>query len=542
MLVIFPSGTFICFSKACGYNFWGVHGHDAIWHLAIAAVSFKQFPFVSPTYAGESLYGYNYLIDLPIFLLSKIGIDPLISYFKLFPVVWFIAFTVFLIILARKINDKPLFTLLFLFFNYFAGSFSFLLTLFHYGTIKGSSTLLPLPAMHMMSNLPYAFSLLFVIGLLIIMQRRKLTLSTAILAGVFIFLIFGFKFYGGVISLFLFGMYLLLLIERKTLKKIILYFMITGGFVIGAIFVFYNPFVSLKTGSVFGIAPFALIHPITEQPNQFYLREMTDARYFLLTKGIGPRLIAIESLNLIIFLFFYLGTRFFGIFKILYLGFKRKFVRFDVVVSLTVLFATLLTVLLVQKAEWWNTIQFFFYAIFLMTVYLTRLVYDMMSQKKIYSIVLAVIIIITSVPAAIDLVSLFWAVPGATYLSKGELKALNFLKKQPDGVVFTPLYNKQLKIIDSPNTLATYEDTAYVSAFSGKQVYLADVLQLRLTGVPYEKRLEKVKNLDCSIIKDIDYLYEIRHIPNEGKLISCDPSKFKQIYDSKEVFIYSITK
>jgi len=48
MFIIFPSGTYLCFEKECGYYFWGVHGRDAIWHLAIEAVSFNKIPFISP--------------------------------------------------------------------------------------------------------------------------------------------------------------------------------------------------------------------------------------------------------------------------------------------------------------------------------------------------------------------------------------------------------------------------------------------------------------------------------------------------------------
>src|SRR3989338_7084174 len=98
MLVIFPSGSYYCFKGECGYYFWGVHGRDGIWHLAIAETSFNTIPFISPTYAGEKLYGYNWLIDFIMFLLAKIGIPPLISYFKLIPVVWFVVFTILLII------------------------------------------------------------------------------------------------------------------------------------------------------------------------------------------------------------------------------------------------------------------------------------------------------------------------------------------------------------------------------------------------------------------------------------------------------------
>lgn len=203
MLVIFPSGTFFCFTEACGINFWGVHGHDAIWHLAIANVSFNKFPFAAPTFAGENLYGYNYLLDLFIFILSKLGIPAIFSYFKLLPAVWFIVFTLLLINLGRKIKDSPLFICIFLLLGYFAGSFSYLLTLMQHGTVNGSSTLLPQPVMHSMSNLPYAFSLLPFTWLLILLKEKGLDLKKSFLIGLSIFLIMGLKFYGGAVTIFL---------------------------------------------------------------------------------------------------------------------------------------------------------------------------------------------------------------------------------------------------------------------------------------------------------------------------------------------------
>jgi hypothetical protein len=123
MLVSLPSGSSYCFNDSCGLFFWGAHGHDAIWHLAVENVSFSRFPFIFPTFQGGLLQGYNYLIDLVIFLLSKVGISPIFSYFKLLPIIWFLLFTFFGIKLGRKLNDTPLFIGILLFFFYFAGSF-----------------------------------------------------------------------------------------------------------------------------------------------------------------------------------------------------------------------------------------------------------------------------------------------------------------------------------------------------------------------------------------------------------------------------------
>lgn len=544
MLVIFPSGTFFCFKEACGINFWGVHGHDAIWHLAIANVSFSKFPFIAPTFAGENLYGYNYLLDFFIFLLTKIGIPAIFTYFKLLPVVWYVLFTALLINLGRKIKDSPLFVSLFLLLSYLAGSFSYLITLIQHGTMNGSSTLLPQPIMHMMSNLPYAFSLIPFLIILILMKEKNLNLKKVIIMGICIFLVMGMKFYGGVIGIFLVLIYLCLTLAFKKFKNLLGYSAVIGIFIISSIVLFYDPVRSFKTGSVFGWAPFALVHTITEEPNQFYLRDLTDARYFILAQGrIGPKFIWIEFVNLVLFLFFYLGTRILAFF---YLGvqlIRRKLDKFDAAVFISIIFTILLTVTLVQKAEWWNTVQFFFYAIFLSTIYLTKLIYGLMQTKKPILLGLSFLLILLSIPTSLDLIRLFAVTPGAAYVSVDEIKALDFLKNQPYGIILTPLYNKNRKDYQKSNQLNAYEDTAYVAAFSGKQEFFANILQLRLTGVDYQNRWEKLKKMDCSVLKEVDYIYEIRKLPdNEKIIIKCRPKNIKKIFENKSVNLYSVIK
>lgn len=541
MLLVFPSGTFYCFTNACGINFWGVHGHDALWHLAITNVSFQKFPFIAPTYAGQSLYGYNYLFDFFTYLVSRVGLSPIFIYFKLFPVIWFAIFTVLLTILARKIKDSPLFVGIFLFFNYFAGSFYYLIKLYREGSINDSSTQLPQPVMLMMSNPPYAFSLLFLLLILILIKSKKITIHTLLLMGLNVFTIMGLKFYGGAISIFLVVTYLTLTYVFKDFKRYLVGILLLGFFTALSVLFFYNPAQSLQSGSIFGFAPFALVHTITEMPNQFYLEDMTNARYYLMEHGIGPRLIGIEVLNLLIFLFFYLGTRFFGLLYIVFLFLKRKLDIFDFSLILTICFSIVLSATLVQKAEWWNTIQFFYYTIFLSTIYLARLTYSMITGKKLFFKLVAILILALSIPTSYDMLKFYLATPGATYLPKEELDALEFLKKQPDGVVLTSLYKNEWKSLANPKPLYAYEDTAYVAAFSHKQEYFANELQLRLTGVTYEKRLEKLRQMDCSVLKEVDYVYEIRQLRDEDKIImKCNPSNIKIIYRNKKIVIYAI--
>ena len=543
MLVIFPSGRYYCFQKECGYYFWGVHGRDAIWHLAIANVSFNKFPFIAPTFAGDYLFGYNYLLDLFIFLLAKLGIPSIFSYFRLIPLLWFGTFTILLIIFSRKLKDSPLFVGLFLFFSYFAGSFSYLLKLYHSKTIQDSSTLLPQPILHTMSNLQYALSLLFLLLILIFLKDKEIDLKKIIACGVSIFFMLGLKFYGGLIGIFLLCLYLFFYILKKSVKNFLIYSFVFGIFVFLAIFLFYNPFVSFKTGSTFGFAPFALVHTITESPDQFYLQSMTDARYYLQQFGLGPRFIAIETINLIIFLFFYLGTRFFGLMYIGFLLLKRKLDKFDSLIISTIFFSILLTVTLVQKGVWWNTIQFLFYAIFLSTIYLTRLTYDFLKKKQKILLLIGFIIIILSIPTSYDLFWHFLTKSKPAYLPKEEIEALTFLNKQPDGVVLSPLRKKDLISNQKNIPLNYYKDSSYVAAFSGKQLYFAEEQTLSVTSVSFEKRLERIKKMDCSILNEVNYIYEIKDFPASEKIIRiCKPKKAKKIFKNKLINIYSITK
>ncbi|MCL4384704.1 MAG: hypothetical protein M1326_00110 [Cyanobacteria bacterium] len=544
MVMIIPSGSYYCFNNTCGINFWGVQGHDGIWHMAIANVSFNRLPFISPIFSGKNLYGYNYLLDFFIFLLTKVGIQAIFSYFKLFPIVWFILFTFLLIALARKLEDSPLFIGIFIFLNYFAGSFYFLIKLYHYGSINDSSTQLPQPVIITMSNPPYAFSLILLLLILVLLKSKKIKYKNILISGICLFLMMGMKFYGGVISFFLVLVFLLL--SHNSVSKIadkIKYLLIIILLTLLGLFIFYNPMQSFKTGSVFIFAPFSLMHAITESPDMFYLKNLTDMRYYLASHGFGPRLLAVELINLFIFLFFYLGTRFFAFFYIIILLLKKKLDSYDYSIVLTIIFSIILTATFIQKGEWWNTIQFFYFAIFLTTIYLSRFVYDLIKNKKYTFKIIAFIIIILSIPTSIDLIKFFKFIPGETYLPKEEIEALNFLKNQPDGVVYAPLYDQKWKSFTKQNPLYAYDDTAYIAAFSGKQEYLADDQMLRNTGFCLVKRLDKVRRLDCSILGEVNYIYEIRDFPDSDKIaIKCKSPKIKTIFTNGKIIIYSVKK
>lgn len=135
-------------------------------------------------------------------------------------------------------------------------------------------------------------------------------------------------------------------------------------------------------------------------------------------------------------------------------------------------------------------------------------------------------------------------------ISNEELEALRFLKDQPDGVVLTMPFDVRAAInaIDNPpRPLYLYESTAYVSAFSGKQVYLEDEVNLEITGYDWRGRREEVEEIlrykDIKILsnylseKDIDYVYITK--PNEY-LTDFDKMGMEKIFENDEVSLYLI--
>lgn len=542
MLIIFPSGSNYCFEKSCGIFFWGVHGHDGIWHLAISNFSFNSLPFKAPTYFGAQMSGYNYLFDLIIRGLSLIGIPAIITYFKIFPVVWFLIFTSLLIVLARKIKDSPIFVFLYLFFTFFVGSFSYFFTLLHNKNIWGSASLLATLTVHTMSNLMFAFSLPILLGVLIIIKNKKPDIKTVLIISILNFFNLGIKFYGGAITSFVIIIYLLSYVNKKTFLSSIKYLFVLGLTSILSIIIFYDPFSSVKSGSVFSFSPLSLIHTITEEPSLFYSRQLTNARYFLIQNGIGPKLILIEAFNIAVFLFFYLGVRFFGFIYIFWQILRKKFDRFNLNILLTSIFAFTLTAVLVQKGEWWNVIQFFFYSIFLSNIFLAQLSERLFMSRSILLKFCVFLIILFGIPTTVDVIKQYAIFPGSSYISKQELDALSFLKYQPKGVVLTPIYDPSLKLNKGLNDLFRAEDSAYVSAFTGKQSYFANPHPLRLMGIDVNPRSSLIKSGDCKIMSEIDYIYELHTDSKIKQFISCKNVIVKNIFANDLVSIFKVSQ
>ena len=535
MIIIMPSGSYYCRDGACGIYFWGAHNHDAIWHLAVASFSFSSFPFQMPIFSGAELSGYNMLLDIVLYIFSLFGIPPIISYFKLLPLVWFILFAGVAVVFARKIKDSALFVGAFLFFLFFGGSFAYFLTLFHNGTIWGSGDLLAIQGAHMTINLQFSFSIPILFGILFLLSKKLNSTTDSIVLGVLVALNFGLKFYGGVLSLFFAVIYLAQwYFRKKNIYQVLIQSIIVVLPATFSILFFYNPFSALSSGSVFILSPFAIVHSIIEDPSLFYLKDQVLARYSLQSVGWSPRLFLIEFTTMFLFILLNLGTRFVGLIYFILQLVRKKISRLEWYIIGGIIFSTVLAVAFIQKGVWWNTVQFFYYAIVLSNIFAAKAVYEILKRKNLFLTIVGITILIFTLPTSIDLLRIFTS-RHALYIEKGELQALSFLKDQEQGIVFHS-FDKNL---NSNYSFYSYEDTSYIPAFTGKQSYLANFVQLKLTGIDYENRLNRINKLDCSIFNEVDYVYYVNAMKKE-LITKCKNSSlisFVEIFENNKVSI-----
>ena len=503
MMMIMPSGTYRCVGEACGIYFYGVHANDSIWHLALAAVSFNQIPFISPVYAGAVLSGYNILLDLVLYGFDRLGLPSLYVFFKLLPTVWFILFTYLLVKLGRMIKDSVWFVFTLLFFFFFSGSFAYFLTLYKNHTIEGSTGLFAMQSSLMMTNLQLALSFAVLLAELILIFQKKWSLKRLLVLSCIVAVQVGLKFYGGVISIFVAGLYLIEFgFVKRDIKKFVLYGLIFALVQVVAVIIFYNPFVSLQSGSVLVFAPFSLVHSMIESPGLFYMPDLVQQRYFLYSVNpLSMRLLLIELFSAFLFVFMNFGVRFIGIMYTTIRSFiKRDIKRFDVYLMAIILFATFIAIAFIQKGIWWNTVQFFYYAIFIANFFSAYLVYDLIKSKRLIGLGLGVLLMVAVFPSNLEVMKGFTELNGV-YIPDHEISALQYLKERPNGILFSAF-----QIIDQENK-SRFADTSYVSAFTGKQEYINNWVQLELTDIDFKGRYDEVKYLNCPFLEHVDYIY-----------------------------------
>lgn len=454
-----------------GISFWGATAHDGIWHLSLINHIKNPLDIKLPIFPDYSLNNYHPFFNILISFFSFISqIPSSLWLFQIFPLV-----SSFLIIyLSYKIGTK--FTknylggLLFAFLNIFATSFGWIISLLRDGQLYGESIFWSMQSFSTQINPPYTLSLIFLLLLINQTLNKKAN-------NLFIFLILLLspitKAYS-IIPIFTISFFHFL--NKKQLK----YFFIFS-FVSALLFLKFNS----GSSALFVYKPFWFLHTMVETQDRLYIPKIVSIIYTLKESSyFSPRLFIINTLLLFIFILGNYSWRIFSFFEIK----NKKYLPY----FLSIIICTTIPLLFIQKGTAWNTIQFLYYALFLSNLFLT--IYIFKNINKIYIKFLLFIVIFTSIIGNVGNFKNYFGNPPPTSISKLEIQALNFLKKQEKGIVLTPLYNPYLKknYTTTPLPLYAYETTAYVSAYSHQKVFLEDEMNLTIIRDDWQARKKEI--------------------------------------------------
>jgi hypothetical protein len=243
-------------------------------------------------------------------------------------------------------------------------------------------------------------------------------------------------------------------------------------------------------------------------------------------------------ISLLIFIIGNLGTRIVGIF-----GLKKEQLKSDLFIFI---FALMLVsfippLIFVQEGNPWNIVQFFYYFMYFAGLFAA------FGLRKIPLVIAILIILITPISSFATFRSWLYPNPPA-YISVKEYEALKFLSSQKDGIVLKHPFDQNLRSkYKDPFPLSVYADNTYVSAFSGKSVYIEDVEQQIVLNTDYKSRLTDanrfftIKDLKWSnkflIDNNIRYVY----LPKVYQLPMAEEEySMKKIFENEDVNIYLV--
>lgn len=525
-----------------GLGFWGPNGHDAIWHLSVINQIKSGLPPSNPVFSGSTLTNYHWGFDFITYLVDRLTPFNLLDiYFRILPLSLAILLGIFSYIFAYTFTKSQSVGHFFIIFNYLASSFAWPYTLIKNGSISGDSLFWSMQSVSTLLNPPYALSLIFILLGLILWHRYHQSHRTfiAVFIGSFLGLLTGIKIYSAiVVGLAFFFLSLTdFVYHRKTFK---FNFYLCFSMALVSLFIMYLLGL-FSSPSLLVFKPLWFVHSLIESPDRLYLPKIAALRHNLSSQLFSyklPFIIILETVLVFIFLLGNLGLRFLGIFQV------KKYP----LVSLIMIISLFFPMFFIQKGTPWNTIQFFYYFLFLSNFY-----FSIFLRRYLYGHRLAIIVIIfVTIIGSYGTIKDYLGYPPPSSLPYYEIEALNFLKSQPSGVVLSQPYDKFKKAgISTPLPLYLYETTAYVSAFSGQIVYLEDEMNLDITGYDWQPRRllsekffrqtpkEIFENRGFLLENQIDYIYFLEF---STPPLDYQNLHLKKIFDNQKVKVYKVER
>ena len=529
-----------------GMGFWGPNGHDGIWHIALIN-QLAKFSFGNPVFAGSSLANYHFGFDLLAAVLSRLtGIIPVNLYFQILPPVMAVLIGILTFKFVEKWTLSKKASWWATFFVYFGGSWGWLISLVRYGKLGGESTFWANQAVSTLINPPYALSLIILLsGLIKLLDYlKKPDKKNLLICALFFGVLIQVKVYVGVIVLgSLFCSWLAALIFYRVKAKDFFSLKIFSLFLCTLFFaaVVFLPF-NLKATSLLVFSPLWFSRTMIAYSDRLGWFKLENARLAYFHSGEWLKWLLAEGLALTIFILGNLGTRIVGVcYGGLWWRRKKKISEIESFLLFFLVISLVLPLLFIQKSNPWNTIQFFYYFQFMLAIFAGVVVGK-------YCKVGVLLIGLTLMTTFTTLKNDYWPGRPPARVSIEELEALEFLSKQPEGVILTfphdfSWYNK----FSEPRPLYAYETTAYVSALGSKQTFLEDEMNLNITGYNWQSRREESQRFFLTADQDwgrnflnannIKYIYLVK---GQRMNLGLGDINGEEIFENGEAVIYQV--
>lgn len=510
-----------------GMGFWGPNGHDALFHLSLIE-HFRQnlFSLSHPQFSGAILQDYHFLFDYLLGFISKITFTPSnLLYFIVFPAFSGLSLVILIDILLTHWNFSKLQKNLAYIFVFLGGSLGFIPRLISGQNIySGESAFWANQSVSMFLNPPFVLSLAILLLFLRCLELLKNNKTSTFL---------WLSVLGGLLAQTKVYAFLLLLFGLLIAKKYKLFITIfTVGGLLTLLFTSFS-------GSPFVFQPLWFIKSMLESPDRVYWQKAAEAWQAYEANGLFFKLLILNTIGLAIYLLGNLGIRIIG-FKEMFSKTSQPSQKIAWAIILAGLFVPLI---ITQKINPWNTVQFTYYSIFFLGIFSGKVIGEWHGSKVSSKTLILIPVLLVSIFTSFGTLKDYYTYKSASRISYTELSALRVLRGQVRGLVLAPVYTENT--VATPKPQYSYVSSGYISALTGQPEFLSDTINLDITGISFQNRFNDIQKFYNSEDKiwtneflqknNIKYIYET---PLKRLKLNPFDLRLTTIYDSGEIKVY----
>lgn len=507
-----------------GLRMIGANAQDGLNFLALEQNLQKSIPPENPSYSGVMISNYHYLVYILISAIQFITKIPLpILNFKIIVSFFVLLYSASIYFLIYKITKSK--------FSAVAGVLlASLSSNIYYLAFLVSSLASLTPSVFWVNEyltrlvnpqLLFSYVVILLILLIFINSERKNHPLFITIVGLLIGSLIAIKAFAGILIL---GSLLALSSIRLINKDFSYLKLLLSSLFFTAIFYLLS---GNTPSSILILSPLWFIKNMYETKDHLNLADWELRRQLYLSKGNFLRVIELYAQGLTIFLVGNLGGRLLG-----FLGFDKNDEKGVKDVKLLLIFLSILSIifplLFLVKGTAWNSIQFFYYSIFSLSLLTTFLLSRIYIKNKIIGVSLFAIIFLMLISGVYYSTNEYLQNRSETVFTRSLYQSALFLKDRADGIV----------MVDP-----AFTNNSFISAISGKTTFYADEMWLSVQLISYNSRKNEVNDFFASSVVDLNFLAKnhIKYIftsSNQNKKFS--DSKVKEIYTNENITIYEL--